>query len=265
MLKKILTVCCIVGLTAVTLAAAYDEQSAVAIISKLNDQAARLVQGHGIADAQIVVEGQKFLAETEFKTDTAKRRYLYIFRHLTFIANPKTTFAEWKAKFDAKYAELKFEKQSDTNTYLWMMTPWYAHHCFKDGYEFMVSLDDWKTFDDAPYWCISNGKYEEAWEAFLVNQKQVSRIIKMCMVNLQDPAKAMTAAKTLVTRDCTANELTNGLIAIQNMMVNSGKFSDEQMKELLVQLNRKYSGKLIDDEATWTPVVKRIHTMLGTY
>lgn len=87
----------------------------------------------------------------------------------------------------------------------------------------------------------------------------------MCMTNVQDPAKAMEAAKTLALRDCTTKELNDGLVAIQDTMVNSGKFTDEQMKELFNSLNRKYSGKLVDDEVTWTPVVKRIRTMLGTY
>ena len=75
----------------------------------------------------------------------------------------------------------------------------------------------------------------------------------------------MEDAKTLALREYTAGELNDGLIAVQDSMVNSGKFSDAQMKELFTSLNRRYSGKLVDDEATWAPMVKRIRTMLSTY
>lgn len=264
-MKKFLT-CCYAFVAAFGLCAAeYDDSASRTLESKMNDQAGRFVQGYGEADAAVVAEAEKFLAETEFKTDVAKRRYLQVFRHLTFIKNPKLPFADWKAIYDAKIEELKFEQKLNTSRYLGVLLPWYAPHCCKDGYEAMIAFPDWKTFVDSPYWCIRNGKWQEAYDAFLVNQKQIARVIRMCMTNLQDPAKAMEAAKTLALRDCTVKELNDGLVAIQDTMVNSGKFTDEQMKELFNSLNRKYSGKLVDDEVTWTPVVKRIRTMLGTY
>lgn len=264
-MKKFLT-CCYAFVAAFGLCAAeYNDSAARTLGNKMNDQAGRFVQGHGEADAAVVAEAEKFLAETEFKTDVAKRRYLLVFRHLTFIKNPKLSFADWKATYDAKIEELKFKQKFNTSTYLAILLPWYAPHCYKDSYEAMVAFPDWKTFYDASYWCIKNGKYQEAYDAFLVNQNQIARVIRMCMINLQDPAKAMEAAKTLALRDCTIKELNDGLVAIQDTMINSGKFTDEQMKELFNSLNRKYSGKLVDDEVTWTPVVKRIRTMLGTY
>lgn len=231
----------------------------------MNDQAGRFVQGYGEADAAVVAEAEKFLAETEFKTDIAKRRYLQVFRHLTFIESPKLPFVDWKATCDAKIAELELKTPLSTDSYWSCVLPWYVAHCHKAGYEALTADENWKQFNDASYWCINNGKYQEAYDAFLINRCRVPRIIVMCMTKLQDPAKAMEAAKTLALRDCTARELNDGLIAIQDWMVNSGKFSDAQMKELFNFLNRKYSGKLVDDEVTWTPVLKRIRTMLSTY
>ena len=266
-MKKIVTFICAIGAAIGLHAAAFNEASAKVLENKLHNVATAVVQGYGTADELILAEGEKFLAETEFTSDIGKRRYMQIFRHVSFIKNPKLSFADWKTACDAKIAELKFEKALDTNDYMVMLLPWYAEHCFKEGYEALVAKEDWKTFVDATFWCVKNAKYQEAWEAFLVRKTQVRQIIPVCMVNLQDPDKAYEAALSLATSDGETNvsSINASLDVIQKYMVNSGKFSDEKMKSLFQQLNRKYSGKLLDDETAWTPVVKRIRTMLGTY
>lgn len=135
----------------------------------------------------------------------------------------------------------------------------------KQIYEFIKSTPGAEEFADSGLWAAALEKYDEAYSLYVATGSWPQRAVEIALNKLNDPAKAFAAAKLLTSRTYKANLVKPVIQQVVSKLVGNDAIPAAEMKTFLQNVNRKYSAKLIEDKATWEPIIAQIRTVLETY
>lgn len=259
-MKKILSLltlaCAVCG--AMVSAAEFDWAESSAIVREIDRQTG--------VDAAAVERALQFTSDAAPSTDEERERLIRI----NVLARFHTAGADlsWEAqkKFvDEQIAAAAFEKPLSTEKYLMLLYIWYCRKWDGAIYDLMKTLPGCELWCDAGYVCDKLGKYEEAYNYYVSLAQFPARAVDVAVVRLNDPARAFAAAQLILERTYDAECVGRVIARVVSGLVGRTEIPAEQMKSFLQNANRKYSPKLIEDDAAWRPVITTIRTLLETY
>ena len=135
----------------------------------------------------------------------------------------------------------------------------------KEVYDFIKQTPGAEGYADSGLWANAVGKYDEAYSLYVETAAWPQRAVEIALNKLNDPAKAFTAAKLLTGKTYKAEIVKPVIQQVVSKLVGNDAIPAAEMKTFLQNVNRKYSAQLIEDKATWEPVIAQIRTVLETY
>lgn len=183
----------------------------------------------------------------------------------TQTAGADQSWTAHKAYVDAQIAALNLAQPPETPQYLGALYVWWIPTWDKDIYAFMKTLPDYEKWVDAGMYAFKNGHYEEAYTLYMTAKANPHRAAGIAINKMKDPVKCFAACK-MITESFYGIETVRGVIEIAiGKLSGNDKIPAAEFKAFLQSVNRKYSAKLIADEATWKPVIAQVRTILETY
>lgn len=135
----------------------------------------------------------------------------------------------------------------------------------KEVYDFIKQTPGAEGYADSGLWANAVGKYEEAYSLYVSTAAWPQRAVEIALNKLNDPAKAFAAAKLLTGKTYKAEIVKPVIQQVVSKLVGNDAIPAAEMKTFLQNVNRKYSAQLIEDKATWEPIIAQIRTVLETY
>lgn len=135
----------------------------------------------------------------------------------------------------------------------------------KSVYAFIKATPGAEEFVDSGLWAAALEKYDEAYSLYVETAAWPQRAVEIAINKLNDPAKAFAAAKLLTGKTYKAEIVKPVIQQVVSKLVGNDAIPAAEMKTFLQNVNRKYSAQLIDDKATWEPIIAQIRTVLETY
>ena len=135
----------------------------------------------------------------------------------------------------------------------------------KSVYAFIKATPGAEEFVDSGLWAAALEKYDEAYSLYVETAAWPQRAVEIALNKLNDPAKAFTAAKLLTGKTYKAEIVKPVIQQVVSKLVGNDAIPAAEMKTFLQNVNRKYSAQLIEDKATWEPIIAQIRTVLETY
>ena len=135
----------------------------------------------------------------------------------------------------------------------------------KEVYDFIKQTPGAEGYADSGLWANAVGKYDEAYSRYVSTAAWPQRAVEIALNNLNDPAKAFAAAKLLTGKTYKAEIVKPVIQQVVSKLVGNDAIPAAEMKTFLQNVNRKYSAQLIEDKATWEPIIAQIRTVLETY
>lgn len=135
----------------------------------------------------------------------------------------------------------------------------------KEVYDFIKQTPGAEGYADSGLWANAVGKYDEAYSLYVETAAWPQRAVEIALNKLNDPAKAFAAAKLLTGKTYKAEIVKPVIQQVVSKLVGNDAIPAAEMKTFLQNVNRKYSAQLIDDKATWEPIIAQIRTVLETY
>ena len=135
----------------------------------------------------------------------------------------------------------------------------------KEVYDFIKQTPGAEGYADSGLWANAVGKYDEAYSLYVSTAAWPQRAVEIALNKLNDPAKAFAAAKLLTGKTYKAEIVKPVIQQVVSKLVGNDAIPAAEMKTFLQNVNRKYSAQLIEDKATWEPIIAQIRTVLETY
>lgn len=135
----------------------------------------------------------------------------------------------------------------------------------KEVYDFIKQTPGAEGYADSGLWANAVGKYDEAYSLYVETAAWPQRAVEIAINKLNDPAKAFAAAKLLTGKTYKAEIVKPVIQQVVSKLVGNDAIPAAEMKTFLQNVNRKYSAQLIEDKATWEPIIAQIRTVLETY
>lgn len=135
----------------------------------------------------------------------------------------------------------------------------------KEVYDFIKQTPGAEGYADSGLWANAVGKYDEAYSLYVETAAWPQRAVEIALNKLNDPAKAFAAAKLLTGKTYKAEIVKPVIQQVVSKLVGNDAIPAAEMKTFLQNVNRKYSAQLIEDKATWEPIIAQIRTVLETY
>ena len=135
----------------------------------------------------------------------------------------------------------------------------------KEVYDFIKQTPGAEGYADSGPWANAVGKYDEAYSLYVETAAWPQRAVEIALNKLNDPAKAFAAAKLLTGKTYKAEIVKPVIQQVVSKLVGNDAIPAAEMKTFLQNVNRKYSAQLIEDKATWEPIIAQIRTVLETY
>ena len=226
----------------------------------------RSIDQAGGADAAALERAQTFVASA-VPNDNGQRIRLVKIRSMIQFQTPGADrgWATHKKFVDDALGDVKFEGEIPAGDYLSCLYIWWYRGWDNEIYSLMKTLDGHELWSDAGHVCDKLGKYEEAYNYYVSSATFPDRAVSIAATRLNDPARAFAAAKLILERTCSVNIVSAVITKTVSSLVGNPAIPAEEMKSFLTNANRKYSAKLIEDDAAWRPVITMIRTMLETY
>ena len=260
-MKKI-CILAIMALAVASFGAAFDWNSAQQTYKSLQDNYRNT---NGNPDQAVVAAAQKFVEAVEPK-DSSEKRFVIVLKSLVRLqtTGADQSFAAHKAFIDEQLAAAGIKDKISTESYLNCYYFWWFEGWVQEVYDFMITVPDYRNWINSGHVCERLGKMQEAYDLYLISSFP-DRAARIAIKYLNDPVKAFAAVKMIIVKNHKADTVNSCLNIVTQNLIGNAAITDTEMKQFLQTINRKYSGLLSTDEAKWTPVVKRIRTMLETY
>lgn len=251
-LSTLLVLASVIGVSA------YDWKVSSTIIDSLNKKITN--------DPVVLEQAQEFADQAVPDSDTQRFRLIRIRALIRFQkAAGNITFDDQKKFIDDQLSELKFNGEVKAQDYLDCLYIWWYRGWDNEVYSLMKTLDGHEKWQDAGHVCDKLGKYEEAYNYYVESDTFPDRAVSIAATRLNDPARAFAAAQLILERSYSVNAVSPIIAKTVSHLVGNPAIPAEEMKSFLTNANRKYSSKLIEDDAAWRPVITMIRTMLETY
>lgn len=237
---------------------AFDWSASSAVMNAINTQF--------VTDAALIENAQAFVDAAQPTDDAQRYRVIRIRALIRFQkAAGNITFDDQKKFIDDQLSELKFDGEVKAQDYLDCLYIWWYRGWDNEVYSLMKTLDGHEKWQDAGHVCDKLGKYEEAYNYYVESDTFPDRAVSIAATRLNDPARAFAAAKLILERTYWASCVSSVISNTVSHLVGNPAIPADEMKTFLTNANRKYSAKLIEDDAAWRPVITMIRTMLETY
>lgn len=220
------------------------------------------------ADAALLQRAADFTAAAPSvaKTDGEKRMIIALNGLIRFQTPGADLSWEAQKKFvDEQLAATTFEKATSVPQYLSLLYIWWYRGWDKEVYAFMKTQPGFEAWGNAGHVAAHLEKWSEAYEYYVTSQIFPDRAVNIAAIRLGDPAKAFAAAKLILGKNYSAKVVSAVISRVVSDLVGNSAVSADEMKAFLLNANRKYSPRLIDDQEAWKPVITTIRTMLETY
>ena len=251
-LSTLLVLASVIGVSA------FDWNTSTAVVDSLN-------RGF-INDNAVFEQAQKFVDSTQPADNAQRFRVIRIRALIRFQkAAGNITFDDQKKFIDDQISELKFDGEVKAKDYLDCLYIWWYRGWDNEVYDLMKTLEGHETWLDAGHVCEQLKKYNEAYDYYFASAAWPDRAVNIAATRLNDPARAFAAAKLILERSYSVNAVSPIIAKTVSHLVGNPAIPAEEMKSFLTNANRKYSAKLIEDDAAWRPVITMIRTMLETY
>lgn len=226
----------------------------------------RSIDQAGGADAAALERAQTFVASA-IPNDNGQRLRIVMIRSMIQFQTPGADRSwETHKKFvDDAISDVKFDGEIKAKDYLECLYIWWYRGWDNEVYSLMKTLDGFELWPDAGHVCDKLGKYEEAYNYYVSSAAFPDRAMSIAATRLNDPARAFVAAKQILERTYWASCVSSVISNTVSHLVGNPAIPADEMKTFLTNANRKYSSKLIEDDAAWRPVITMIRTMLETY
>lgn len=258
-MKKLFVFLALTLFSAVTFAAGFDWAASSVCMRELQENQTAL-------DPAVIDRVQQFIDAATPRNDSEKRRLIAL--RVMVRAQTKGSDMSWAAqkKFvDDQVAAAQLEKELTGADYLDLLYIWWYRGWDKDIYALMKTLPGFELWGNAGHLCDKMGKYEEAYDYYLASEIFPDRAAAIAMTRLNDPAKALAAVKLINEKLYPLNTVSSVIQTAMKNLAGNKSVPKAEMREFLESANQKYSGMLVEHEAEWMPVIKRIRTMLDAY
>ena len=251
-LSTLLVLASVIGVSA------FDWKVSSTIIDSLNKKITN--------DPVVLEQAQEFADQAVPDSDTQRFRVIRIRALIRFQkAAGNITFDDQKKFIDDQISELKFDGEVKAKDYLDCLYIWWYRGWDNEVYSLMKTLEGHEKWHDAGHVCEQLKKYEEAYNYYVSSATFPDRAVNVAATRLNDPARAFAAAQLILERSYSVNAVSPIIAKTVSHLVGNPAIPAEEMKTFLTNVNRKYSSKLIEDDAAWRPVITMIRTMLETY
>ena len=245
--------------------------SAVEFNSKevYNNTYKKLVNNRETLDQNVVKEVNDYLNAVETKTDAQK---LYVIRFKLFAYDQTkgsdNSFEGLKIYLEKMLSDAKLDKPIPEVKKLDMVGIWYKY-TDKDFvtkmYNAIKTTPNGTKFGDAGWWAYHSKQYNDAYNFYMENQVFPHRSVEIAIKYLNDPQKALSAAK-LVADKTYPVEVVNKVVGLvlENVVTNK-QVNQEDVKTFLQDINKRYSRLMKEDEKAWAPIIGDVRMTLGAY
>lgn len=258
-MKKLIATLITVTAGAAGFAAGFDWNTSSMIMRELQNN-------QTVLDSAVTARAQQFIDTAEPQNDSDKRRLLAL-RVMVRIQLPGADMS-WQTQkkyVDDQIVAAKFEKTLATKDYLDLLYIWWYRGWDNEIYALMKTLPGYEQWGNAGHLCEKKELYAEAYDYYFASAVFPDRAVNIASTRLNDPVKAFSAAKLVLTRTYNAACVSTVVGRVVSGLVGNTAVSAADMKDFLQNVNRKYSAMLLKDKAAWEPVIAQVRTMLETY
>lgn len=215
--------------------------------------------------AENLAAAENFVNQTFSKATNDKEKTNLLFVQKRINAGKGLTFAQHKEVMDAKIQAANFSKVTDSFRFTCYYVPRHDAY-YQPVYElFKQNPGSEKGTADIAGTCAKlTGHYDDAIAWYLANN-QIGDAAIVYTKYLNDPVKGLSCAQKIVERSYSAKQVSTVVSLIERFFIGNPKVSPSEVKELLQNINRKYSSKMIANPTAWKPVITRVRTLIETF
>ena len=234
-----------------------------------NNAYKKLVNNRETLDQNVVKEVNDYLNTVETKTDAQK---LCIIKYKLFTYDQTkgadNSFDGLKTYLEKMLSDAKLDKPVTEAKKLEMMDIWYKYSdkdFIAKMYNAIKVTPNGHKFADAGWWAQRAKQYNDAYNFYMENQVFPDRCVEIAVKYLNDPQKALSAAK-LVADKTYPVEVVNKVVGLvlENIVTNK-QVNQEDVKTFLQDINKRYSRLMKEDEKAWAPIIGDVRMTLGAY
>lgn len=245
--------------------------SAVEFNSKevYNNTYKKLVNNRETLDQNVVKEVNDYLNAVETKTDAQK---LYVIKFKLFAYDQTkgsdNSFEGLKTYLEKMLSDAKLDKPIPEVKKLSMVGIWYKR-TDKDFvakmYNAIKTTPNGIKFVDAGWWAQHAKQYNDAYNFYMENQVFPDRSVEIAVKYLNDPQKALSAAKLVADKTYPVKVVNKVVGLVLENVVTNKQVNQEDVKTFLQDINKRYSRLMKEDEKAWAPIIGDVRMTLAAY